>query len=197
MKVTKLLLAILLPVMLNSCKVHRQVQKSTSRTDSTATSTSTTTQAAQLYQQLQSKRLDSSRTSGQSAYQRQTITYNFTPDTGAKKANGLENRLTGITVTTEQGTQATQADNLTRQNTDGLTMAKDTTASQEKKKITTHNVEVAKQSDKQGWFGTLPLWLIILLILIVVLTIWKGKPIVALIAWLRKLRKNGMPNTPA
>lgn len=202
MKVTitviRSLYVFLLVFTLNSCKVHREVQKQSYRVDSTATSSKEVATGSTLIQQSQNSKFDSTRTNGQNKYQRQTVTYNFTPDTGAKKANGLQNRLTAITVTTEQGTQAVETASLTRQNSDGLSMAKDTLTSGEKKSSAVSIAQEARQSETTRTGFYFPWWLILLIIALIVLAVLKGRPIIALIRWIRKVIKDGMPpNSPA
>src|ERR1700743_2467394 len=141
MKVTKIIGGLLMLMAFNSCKVHREVQKTSSRVDSTGTSSKEVAKGSAFLQQGKNDRVDSSHTSGQNKYQRQTVSYQFALDTNStNKANStdlfipaLENRLTGITVTTEEGAQATQTGNVTRQNTDVLSMAKDSIKGVEKK----------------------------------------------------------------
>lgn len=189
----------LLVVALNSCKVHREVQKQSSHVDSTATSSKEVAKGSAFLQQFQNNRLDSSHTNGQNIYQRQIIAYQFAPDTNGRKVNELENRLTGITVTTEHGTQAMQTGTLTRQNTDLLNIAKDSSKSGEKKNTVVKKAADAKQSVTTRRVGS-SLWLIILLLIIaavIVLWKWKGRQIVAFIKAVRKVLKDGMPSTPA
>lgn len=205
MKVRKLLFAPLLLMALNSCKVHKEVQKNSSRVDSTATSSKDITKGSTLLQQNKNNRLESSHTIGQNQYQRQTVNYQFAPDSNRNKRNGtglfpsaLENRLTGITVTTEQGTQATQTGSVTRQNSDGLSMAKDTLTSGEKKSSVLNKAQEERQSKTTRTGGWFPWWLILLIVALILLAVWKGRPIVLFIKAVIKLLRNGMPpNTPA
>lgn len=197
MKLKKLLYAPLLLVVLNSCKTHREVQKNSSHVETNAESSKETAKGTATLQQNKINRLDSSHAIGKNTYQRQTVNYHFTPDTNGSKAKGLENRLTGITVTTEQGTQALQTDNFTRQNTDLLNMASDSIKSLEKKSSSRNSTEAAKHTDTTRKVGGFWWWLIIIIILIVLIIIWKGNPIVLLIRRIRKFLKDGMPNSPA
>lgn len=174
-------LFIALLLIMASCKVDRNVQKSTFRTDSTAISSKEVAKGTTTLQQNKNSRLDSSHANGQNKYQRQTVSYQFAPDTGRNKGNGiglfppvLENRLTGITVTTEQGTQDMQTGSLTRQNSDGLSIAKDSTKSAEKKSVILNTTQAAKHTNKSSrgsW------WWLILLIAVIVLVIRKRKQI--------------------
>lgn len=193
MKATNLLIAILLPVALNSCKVHKEMRTSAASSDSTATSSKGTAKGSTLLQQIKNNTLGISGTIGQNKYQRQTVAYNFTPDTSAK---GLQNRLTGITVTNEQGTQATQTGNLTRQSSDLLNVAKDSSTSEEKKNTVVNKTQVEQQSETTRTGGYWPWWLVLLIIVLIALAILKGRPVIDLIGWIRKVKKEGMPNTP-
>jgi cobalamin biosynthesis Mg chelatase CobN len=205
MKVTKLLYAPLLIMALNSCKVHKEVQKNSSRVDSTTTSSKEVAKGTSLLQQNKNNRLDSSHTSGKNKYQRQTVSYQFAPDTNRNKGNGtglfppaLENRLTGITVTNEEGTQATQTGSLTRQNTDLLNIAKDSSKSEEKKSSVLNKAQEEQHSKTTRTGGWFPWWLILLIIALILLAVWKGRPIVLFIRAVIRLLRNGMPpNTPA
>lgn len=206
MKVTKLLLAILLPVALNSCKVHKEVQKNSSHVDSTATSSKEVAKGSTLLQQHKNNRVESSHTIGQNQYRKQTKTYQFAPDTNNNsKGNGtglfpptLEKRLIGITETAEEGTQATQTGSLTRQNTDLLNIAKDSIKSEEKKSSVLNKAQEERQSKTTRTGGWFPWWLILLIIALIVLAVWKGRPIVLFIRAVIRLLRNGMPpNTPA
>lgn len=204
MKITTLLYGVFMWLSFTGCKVHREVQKNSSRVDSTATSSKEVAKGSTLLQQNKNNRLDSSHTSGKNKYQRQTVSYQFAPDTNRNKGNGtglfpptLENRLTGITVTNEEGTQATQTGSLTRQNTDLLNIAKDSSKSEEKKNTVVNKAQEERQSKTTRTGGTFPWWLIVLIILIV-LAVWKGRPIVLFIRAVIRLLRNGMPpNTPA
>lgn len=198
MKLKKLLYAPLLLVVLNSCKTHREVQKNSSHVETNAESSKQTAKGTATLQQNKNNRFDSSHAIGQNTYQRQTVNYQFAPDTNGSKAKGLGNRLTGITVTTEQGTQATQTGSLIRQNTDLLNVTSDSIKSVEKKSSSQNSTAAAKHTNTTRKLGGFWWWLIIIIVLIVLAVIWKNNPIVRLIGWLRKVKKDGMPpNSPA
>lgn len=203
MKITKLLAGTLMLVSLISCKMSRNVQKNSSQVDSTATSSKDVTKGTQIYQQQEKKKLDNSFANGQNKYQRQTVNYQFIPDTtGKNKGNitgllpsELERRLTGITVTTEQGTQDVQTGKATQEQTGWTNAIKDTFASGEKKSAALNKVEAAKHIAATRKVGSFSWWLIILILLILFI-IWKRKSIIGLLRWMWDVIKYGMPNTP-
>jgi hypothetical protein len=106
MKALKLIAGILMLISLNGCKTFRDLQKHSSRADSTATSSKEVTKETTLLQQRKKNRMDSSHTSEQNKYQRQTVSYQFATDANNKGnvpallPSLLEQRLTGITVIT-------------------------------------------------------------------------------------------------